>query len=473
MVAISVLVILPCFWHRRIAAGDLASHSYNAWLAQLIEHGQAPGLYIAPQWNNILVDTGLARLGAILGFSTAEKIVVPLCVLFFFWGAFALITASSRQPPWFLIPAIAMIAYGWTFHMGFMNYYLSLGLGFFATAVFWRGRGVDWVIGLLLSALAWVAHPMGFVCLMGATAYILLAERITGWRRCGLFVSALLAVFAAHYYIVHHFHVQYWEARIFYLMNGADQLVLFGSRYALLAMAALLFGSVCFIFGYAERRRSARPWHIRTPLELWAILLFTAAMIPELIQMPRYAGLVGFTVSRLTSITAVMGLCIMGQMLPRKWHVVGFAAIAAVFFFLLYRDTGVLNDMEKQAEGLVSTLPYGRRVIATVQPPPESRLMFITHMVDRACIGRCFAYSNYEPASGQFRIRVQHGSPLVTDSPDVSMMMDEGNYIVRAEDLPMTQIYQCSENDPTRLCMRDLTAGERNGRIGYHPPRRR
>ena len=127
---ISVLLLLPCFWHKRIEAGDLASHTYNAWLAQLIERGQAPGLYIARQWSNVLVDVALLRLGNAVGLPAAEKIVVSVCVLTFFWGAFALISAATDRRPWVLAPGIAMIAYGWTFHMGFMNYYLSLGLAF-------------------------------------------------------------------------------------------------------------------------------------------------------------------------------------------------------------------------------------------------------------------------------------------------------------------------------------------------------
>ncbi len=53
ILAVSAAVLIPCFWHRRIEAGDLGSHVYNAWLAQLIEKGQAPGLYIAKRWNNI------------------------------------------------------------------------------------------------------------------------------------------------------------------------------------------------------------------------------------------------------------------------------------------------------------------------------------------------------------------------------------------------------------------------------------
>src|SRR5580693_3735768 len=52
----SILVLLPCFWQARIQAGDLSSHIYNSWLAQLIERGQAPGLALVRQSNNVLFD---------------------------------------------------------------------------------------------------------------------------------------------------------------------------------------------------------------------------------------------------------------------------------------------------------------------------------------------------------------------------------------------------------------------------------
>src|SRR5579864_591133 len=196
LTTISVVVLLPCFWHKHIEAGDLASHTYNAWLAQLIERGQAPGLYLAPRWTNILVDVALLRLGNIIGFAAAEKIVVSACVLIFFWGTFALIAAASRQPPWFLVPAVAMITFGWTFQMGFMNYYLSLGLGFCAAALFWRGRSADYIAVAVLMVFAWMAHPMGFLCIVAAVAYIKLAESLRGRRRWLLLSSAFLIVLA-------------------------------------------------------------------------------------------------------------------------------------------------------------------------------------------------------------------------------------------------------------------------------------
>ena len=128
VVAISIGVLTPSFWHQRIEAGDLASHTYNAWLVQLIESGQAPGLWLARQSTNILFDVTLSGLANLVPLRAAEKIVVAVSVLLFFWGAFAFICAVTRRIPWFLLPALAMFTYGWTFQQGFLNYYISLSL---------------------------------------------------------------------------------------------------------------------------------------------------------------------------------------------------------------------------------------------------------------------------------------------------------------------------------------------------------
>ena len=56
ILALSALVLIPCFWHPWIEAGDLGSHVYNAWLANLAERGQAPGVFVVRQWSNVLFD---------------------------------------------------------------------------------------------------------------------------------------------------------------------------------------------------------------------------------------------------------------------------------------------------------------------------------------------------------------------------------------------------------------------------------
>src|ERR1700736_854797 len=191
---VSAGLLIPCFWHRRIEAGDLGSHTYNAWLAQLIERGQAPGLYLSRQWNNVLFDLLLSKFGNVFGLGAAQKIVVPLCVLIFFWGAFALIAAVSHRPPWFLLPCLAMLSYGWTFNVGFFNYYLSLGLGFFATALVWNGRGRELILAAALAALVLVAHPQGFVWLVGSVGYVVLWRLLPGRWKLAVPIAAVIAV---------------------------------------------------------------------------------------------------------------------------------------------------------------------------------------------------------------------------------------------------------------------------------------
>lgn len=471
VLVVSALLLVPCFWHRRLEAGDLPSHTYNAWLAHLITQGQAPGLYIDSRWNNILVDLTLEKLGVLVGFVAAERILAVVSVLIFFWGAFALISAATRRSPWYLVPAIAMITYGWTFYSGFMNFYLSLGLGFFAVALLWRGDRTDSIVAAALALFALLAHPLGFLCLLGMAIYFRLADVLHGWRRWGLFASAFLVILGFHYY-VKHLRAEYWHTKDFYLMNGADQLVLFQGHYAKLAAAVFVFGVICFAFGaIQEFKTNANRWVFRAPLEIWAVLLFTAAMIPEVIWFSADPMPFALAISRLTSVTAVLGLCVLGSLQPKFWHLVGLAAGACVFFVWSYQDTGILNIMEAQVDNMVTILPFGRRVIETINTKDDSRLWFINHMVDRACIGKCFAYANYEPPAKQFRIRVTQGSPIVTASAEDSANMEIGYYIVRPEDLPMNQIYQCDEKDLSKLCIRELSAGEENGRIGYRPSR--
>jgi hypothetical protein len=475
VIAISGGLVIPCFWHRRIEAGDLASHVYNAWLAQLIERGQAPGLYLARQWNNVLFDLLLLKLGNLFGFAAAQKIGVSLCVLLFFWGAFALMATVSRRRPWFLLPCLAMLAYGWTFNVGFFNYYLSLGLGFFATAIVWSGRGRELILAAMLAAFVLVAHPQGFVWLVGCVSYVVLWRWLPGRWKLAVPGAAELAVVVARLYLTRHYEsFSVWETFGPGIYNGSDQLALYGTRYFILSGVALLFGAACFAADRLRRDPAQGSWAaMRLPLELHWFVVFAIYVLPDVLRVPLYSGWVGALALRLTTVAAVMGLCVLTLMRPRKWHTAGFTIIAIVFFVFLYQDTAALNRMEAQIERLIdSGVPAGGRVSATIWTPSDSRLPYIVHMVDRACVQKCFSFQNYEPPSRQFRVRVaKHGSPLNTDDSLASQQMEVGEYLVQPGDLPMAQIYQCDEHDLTRLCVRQLAAGEANGRIGYHPPR--
>ncbi len=71
--------------------------------------------------------------------------------------------------------------------------------------------------------------------------------------------------------------------------------------------------------------------------------------------------------------------------------------------------------MEAQVVQLVKKLAPNQRVLATIEPFPGSRILN-QHIIDRACIERCFSYGNYEPGSRVFRVRATPGNPYVLDS---------------------------------------------------------
>ncbi len=138
--------------------------------------------------------------------------------------------------------------------------------------------------------------------------------------------------------------------------------------------------------------------------------------------------------------------------------------VAATFFVFLYQDTAKVDSMETEVERLVSALPQGQRIASTVWTFPGSRV-FIMHIVDRACVGHAFSYNNYEPSTRQFRVRASLGNPLVAADVAAADALQTGRYVVLQQDLPMAQIYQC-DLSLTRLCVRELTPGEVNGRYG-------
>src|ERR1043166_249896 len=173
----SILLLLPVYWQPRVQAGDLSSHIYNAWLAQLIETGRTQGLVIVQQGTNILFDLMIAALFRVVGAEAAQRISVSIAVLVFVWGSFRFVSAVAGRKAWHLLPCIVMLAYGWVFHMGFFNFYLSLGFCFWAASLLWdwKPRGVMLAAPLLL--LAYLAHALQIVWTFGLLPYQMLARR--------------------------------------------------------------------------------------------------------------------------------------------------------------------------------------------------------------------------------------------------------------------------------------------------------
>jgi len=461
--AASLLLLTPCFWHPYIEAGDLGSHLYNAWLVELIHQGKAPGLWIATQWNNVLFDWILSCAGRCFGLIPAEKIAVSISVLIFFWGAFSLISALTGRRPWFLLPVLAMVAYGWTFHMGFFNYYLSIGLSFWTLVGLLRWRRWWKLLAVPLGMLTYVAHPLGSLWLAGATAFVAVVSTANRRMRLPLIGLTVMAAILIRHYLRTHYETAYLPFRAGCEMNGADQIIL-GTHYDVLAILLELFGAGILGVEYIRCRHDSKAFWSRVglPFQLYLVTLLGTWALPDFIAVPDI-GRFGFVSERLSLISAVLACCMLGAVDCRRACAVFCSGLAAVFFALNFQDTAVLARMEARIGSLLATVGPDWRVMSTIDFAPTGSRLWFNHMVDRQCIDRCLSFGNYEPATGHFRVRANPGNRIVAATKNEVDGMWGGAYVVQAKDLPACGIYQPGE-DWTVIAIRPLSAGEKNGR---------
>src|SRR5262249_40285816 len=148
----------------------------------------------------------------------------------------------------------------------------------------------------------------------GVFAYRHLRERIPGWYKLILPATGLSSFFALHWYLAHRakFPVD-WQPRPLYLLLGADQLNLFGDRYATLSWFAVAFGALFMLVEVIPHLKDKSHWPaLLLPLELYAIAFLGTAFLPENLRPSLTAGWIGLVVSRLTLVNAIFGLCILG-----------------------------------------------------------------------------------------------------------------------------------------------------------------
>lgn len=417
----SLLIVLPCFWNARVQAGDLASHTYNIWLVDLIRSGHLPGLQLAEIRTNVLFDLLEENLIHVLGFEYGEKVSIALAMLTFFWGAFSWIRTITSSNAWSIAPLLAMFSYGWVFHMGFANFFLSMGLMLSALALFATNRKLAWLP--VLPAVAAHMIPVGWA--VGLMAYTLVYERVE--QRFRLLLLGMTSIAVASIGIAYAFPV-HWHISQALGMLGVDQLWLFDSWYALFAAAVL------FVFGIAVIRGA----------ELSTIdghfFLLTASVVlcvPWVIQLPWYEGPLSFITQRMSLAAAIPMLAIIARANVQKQLLVAGALLAGLFFASLYKETSEIDRMESALRTVVRQAPRGARVVAKM---PDSRARYINvygHLVDRACIGHCFSYGNYEPATAQFRVRVKGPNPYVAHDTKMSLDLQTGIHTVTPHDAPL------------------------------------
>ncbi len=453
----SVLALLPCWWQAHIQAGDLSSHIYNCWLAQLVEAGKLPGLVVVGQLTNVLFDFILGGLFRSLGPDLAQRIAVSIAVLIFVCGAFAFASAASGTRAWRVLPFIVMLAYGWVFHMGFFDFYLSLGLCLCGLAIAWKLTPQRLAMAAPFFILALLAHALAFAWGAALLLYLLASKWLGPAKHLQLLLGALAALTAARI-VVSLAWPTHWAADQILLVTGADQLRIFDDKYYALFFALLAIW-ILLAFELIRNTGAARV-RAGVPFQLFLLSAAGVLLLPGRIAIPGYRHALVYIAERMSLPAAVCLCALLAAARFRMFHQWAVGAITLAFFFLLFHDERALNAFEDRIGQVVATLPPGQRVLLGVDDDSLTRVNAVTHMIDRACIGRCYSYGNYEPSTWQFTVRAMAPNPFVASTYRDSFEMQTGQYVVKPSDVPL---YQVTVDDGGNVGVVSLPAGAPNG----------
>ena len=103
--------------------------------------------------------------------------------------------------------------------------------------------------------------------------------------------------------------------RDFFQVLGQDQLNLFGHRYLVLSWVALAWGVFCALGSNLRldfSRQESQRLLFGCATELYLVAVIATVCLPENFRTSVYAGWIGLLVSRLTLVTAIFGLLVLG-----------------------------------------------------------------------------------------------------------------------------------------------------------------
>jgi hypothetical protein len=457
VIGVTCALLIPCVWQERIQAGDLGIHIYNAWLVPQIRSGSIAGLAVENRWNNILGDWILAALLPVVGPVWTERLVACAVVLLFFWAAFYFLKVVLNQSPWSLIPFLAMFAYGFMFRNGLLNCYLSTGLCLIIVALLWRPTVFNCLVAIPVGVLAVLAHLLPVAWAASVLAYIFAFRRVQLNLRVWLPCAEVLSVLGVSAILMSHFPHRWSLSELVNVVGissvtGVEQVLTFSAKYLLVAGSLLAIWSVLFLRRFDHGRLSGD-----LLFQLWALHALASAALPLTIQFPNQGNVFSLIPERLSIFIAVLFCAFVGGLQIGRLLMGMSVLLCGIYFTFFYADTRAYNQVERQVNTLLDNVPAGARVICEVDD--SNSPMKMQHPAFMSCIGRCFNYADYEPATGQFRIRALQPNSVAASTMDTLKEFAMGTHVVTQAEAPIYAV--CASEDPRqRFVLRRLEAGE-------------
>jgi hypothetical protein len=274
-----------------------------------------------------------------------------------------------------------------------------------------------------LLALSFAAHFMPALWAVGVAIYRWLYRRLQPRWTPAWFGVSVIAIAMLRLILNERYAINASTTRVIAL-TGADQFWIFG--YRTLVFVPLMVGFWGFLFLQVLKARSPLRILLGFPaqvliLNMVAILLLPGGVIPGGYQQ----GFL-FITERVSLFVAISVCALLTSARPRALETALMSAVYCAFFLTIFGEGRTLDRLEDNVDRIVETLPPNSRVVAPLGAIARTNQW--GHIIDGACIGRCFSYANYEPSINQFRIRVNGSSPLVTSDFITSSALQAGIY---------------------------------------------
>jgi hypothetical protein len=310
-------------------------------------------MQLVRQTTNILFELMMGGLHHLFGVEAAQRVAVSIAVLILVWGAFAFVWVVSGRRPWYLMPSIAMLAYGWVYQMGFFNFYLSLGLCLWALVLGWDPRPWRLAAAVPVLVLAFMGNVLPVVWAASLMIYLLLARHLLPRSRAYVSAGSLFVVVLLNTVVGRTMLVQ-WPPRQITMSSGVEQTWMFDGKYYLVLVALLLIWGMLFLD--LLRDSGARSVVSSVPFQLCIISAAGVVILPATILIPGLNHALVYIAERMSLGVGICLCAVLGTARPRLFERYALLAVALVFFVFLYRDERSQNAFQDRMQDVVTQL---------------------------------------------------------------------------------------------------------------------
>jgi hypothetical protein len=246
-----------------------------------------------------------------------------------------------------------MLAYGWVFHMGFFDFYLALGLCFWALAVAWEWRPRRVAMAGALLLLAYTAHALPVIWTIGLLLYQWLARRISPRARVKVTAAWVLGIVLLQA-VFSRTMLSAWSLGQVRMASGADQVFVFDGKYYVVLIGLLLVWGMLFL----DLLKDAGLLGVvsSVPFQFCLISAAAVSILPGTLLLPGFRHTIVYMAERMSLGVGICVCAMLAAARPREFQRYAMAVVALVFFGFLYRDEKALNLIDDRLSGTIARI---------------------------------------------------------------------------------------------------------------------